>query len=95
MLRWRAKMGERPAMAKGSRPCPVCQSVMSISRRGKTELDVCEEHGVWLDRGELEDVVRRSRIGEATRVHMAEKRAREGRVSDWWLATLELLYIHK
>ena len=79
--------------AKGDRPCPVCRGVMSLARKGKTAIDVCEEHGIWLDRGELEAIVKRSQIGQATRIHMAERRGREsGKLMAYWLDELAFLF---
>ena len=38
--------------------CPVCTQVMGKSRSPDgVELDVCDAHGVWLDRGELEKLI--------------------------------------
>jgi hypothetical protein len=66
---------------------------MILAKKGKTELDVCEEHGVWLDSRELEEILRRRRIGEATRMQMAERHGREwGKVSAYWLGELAFLF---
>jgi len=40
--------------------CPICQETMSIvnyKKRSGIILDVCEEHGIWLDGGELYQVI--------------------------------------
>lgn len=66
---------------------------MSVAKKGKTEIDVCEEHGVWLDKGELEAITRRLRIGEATRMHLAVQDARaSGKVSGWLFGPLASLF---
>jgi Zn-finger nucleic acid-binding protein len=66
---------------------------MRIVRKGKTEVDLCEEHGVWLDRGELEAIMRRQRIGNATRIQLAEERGREsGKLMAYWLGELAFLF---
>lgn len=36
------------------RPCPVCGSIMNMTQVEGVTVDTCEEHGIWLDRGELE-----------------------------------------
>ena len=33
--------------------CPICSNEMNKENRGGVEIDVCEEHGLWLDKGEL------------------------------------------
>ncbi len=45
-------------------PCPVCDDMMvprNFDTRSGILVDVCREHGVWLDRGELEAAIRWSR----------------------------------
>ncbi|HGY90612.1 MAG TPA: hypothetical protein ENK43_05505 [Planctomycetes bacterium] len=45
-------------------PCPVCDDMMvprNFDGRSGILLDVCREHGVWLDRGELEAAIRWAR----------------------------------
>ncbi len=45
---------------KGSRRCPRCRRKMFLTRLGPedgVELDICAAgHGIWLDRGEMEQV---------------------------------------
>ncbi len=36
------------------RACPVCGEPLTPEQEGAIQLDVCEEHGVWLDNGELD-----------------------------------------
>ena len=42
--------------------CPVCpESTLSMSERQGVEIDYCPNcRGVWLDRGELDNIVERS-----------------------------------
>ncbi|MFH0878192.1 MAG: zf-TFIIB domain-containing protein [Lentisphaerota bacterium] len=44
----------------GKRPCPHCRRKMFQGPLPGTgiEVDVCATHGLWLDRGELQDVIR-------------------------------------
>jgi len=66
---------------------------MTVAKKGKTEIDVCEKHGVWLDKGELEAISRRLHIGEATRVHFAVQDARaSGKISGWLFGPLTSLF---
>jgi len=36
------------------RPCPECGQDMDIGWINLLQLDQCEQHGIWFDRGELE-----------------------------------------
>ena len=49
--------------------CPVCKTDMKHEDEGGTLVDVCHEHGVWLDKQELFDIT--------------EKQRREERGRDW------------
>ena len=44
--------------------CPTCQGTMRTTRVAKAWLDIdsCDAHGVWYDRGELERVARTAKI---------------------------------
>lgn len=48
--------------------CPVCTTVnLVMSDRQGVEIDYCPEcRGVWLDRGELDKIIERSNLQEAT-----------------------------
>ena len=75
------------------RPCPVCASPLTVVRKGTLQLDVCDDHGIWLDKGELEELIRRGRLGEATRRHFAVERSKESaRLSGWLLGPLSFLF---
>ena len=40
-------------------PCPICKKMMqhiNYKQRSGVVLDVCEEHGIWLDGGELRQI---------------------------------------
>jgi hypothetical protein len=39
-------------------PCPVCAASMSVIIRARVVLDHCVDHGMWLDRGEREQLDR-------------------------------------
>jgi hypothetical protein len=53
--------------------CPVCKDVnLVMSERQGVEIDYCPEcRGVWLDRGELDKVIERSRPQEQPAPHHA------------------------
>lgn len=69
--------------------CPVCRNLMNRKRYGSRSgviSDVCKEHGVWLDGGELGTLLRWSKAGgqihagnrteERKRVQMKEEQAK-------------------
>tara|TARA_B100001173_G_scaffold239382_1_gene209126 strand:- start:19 stop:465 length:447 start_codon:yes stop_codon:yes gene_type:complete len=48
------------------RPCPACQTLMNRKLHGKRSgviVDSCREHGIWLDAGELRQLMEWSRAG--------------------------------
>ena len=42
----------------GSLPCPVCGAAMHVERKEKVEIDVCAEHGIWLNKDEMDEITR-------------------------------------
>ena len=47
--------------------CPVCSVALTMSDRQGIEIDYCPQcRGVWLDRGELDKIIERSRGGFAS-----------------------------
>jgi len=61
----------------GKRPCPVCGEKMELVERNKTEIEVCEAHGVWLDKGELEALAAVSARSGRARGHAKGRRVGE------------------
>ena len=55
--------GERRMTNPGAgMPCPVCAVPLVMSDRQGVEIDYCPQcRGVWLDRGELDKIIERSR----------------------------------
>ncbi|MCB5425950.1 zf-TFIIB domain-containing protein [Altererythrobacter sp. CC-YST694] len=46
-------------------PCPVCAVPLAMTDRQGVEIDYCPQcRGVWLDRGELDKIIERSRAPE-------------------------------
>ncbi|MFN0057653.1 MAG: zf-TFIIB domain-containing protein [Planctomycetota bacterium] len=43
------------------RLCPECQQAMSEETKFDFTVDICLDHGMWLDSGELEEIVRATR----------------------------------
>lgn len=47
--------------------CPVCSVPLQMMERQGVEIDYCSKcRGVWLDRGELDKIIERSRGGYET-----------------------------
>ncbi len=45
-------------MRASAHRCPVCQKQMVLDCYRGIEIDKCHEHGIWLDQGELEKIIR-------------------------------------
>jgi len=46
--------------------CPVCKEIMHVINYKKQSgilLDICEEHGIWLDGGELQQIIEWYAVG--------------------------------
>ena len=43
----------RNLVAEGERPCPICGDKMKTQTEFDVIVDVCPQHGVWLDKNEL------------------------------------------
>ncbi|MEN8149278.1 MAG: zf-TFIIB domain-containing protein [Planctomycetota bacterium] len=61
---------------EGDRPCPVCGNRMHIERKDQVSIDVCAEHGIWLDSGELGKIVSATRRSGRRKQRTAMKEAR-------------------
>lgn len=42
-----------------TRACPVCAQPMQSESRDNVTVDFCDDHGIWLDKGELETLLDR------------------------------------
>lgn len=47
-------VANRALKPEGTRRCPICEQVMNSENEFGIAIDVCDDHGVWLDHGELE-----------------------------------------
>lgn len=66
------------------RPCPSCGTLMHRKLHGKLSgviVDSCRDHGIWLDAGELRQLMEWTQAGGA--LLDAEKRATERREQDY------------
>ena len=46
-----------PRPIRSGRACPVCGQEMTVEHEENICIDVCGEHGIWLDKGELPAIV--------------------------------------
>jgi len=82
-------MGNTPnpeVAPEGERACPICGYRMLLDRTAGITMDVCEEHGVWLDKGELETIVAKVDELVSTRLRQRQRSAvrrakKEGKMS--------------
>jgi Zn-finger nucleic acid-binding protein len=83
----------RPTVAR-TEPlrCPICGDPMQIERIHQIPVDVCPQHGIWFDRGEVAAFERRIKAGERLTTSEAVATARkEGKISGWWFGLFSLL----
>lgn len=56
-------------------PCPNCKVSLVMSERQGIEIDYCPQcRGVWLDRGELDKIIERSKAEDAVMVQPQQTR---------------------
>jgi Zn-finger nucleic acid-binding protein len=66
--------------------CPCCGQAMKRKRMKGVAIDLCGEHGIWLDKGELSAIMARTR-GTARRAateQSLQKGRWEGVMYGWW-----------
>ena len=72
---------------------PLANFFQGFERNGKVRMDVCEDHGVWLDTGELESIVRRVRSkGRASADNKVSRARHQGKVSGMLWGPLSFLF---
>lgn len=77
----------------GQRECPICKRPMLVEVESGVHVDVCNDHGVWLDRGELPAIISRIRSGARISRTAAIRRAkREGKLSGAMFGIWALLF---
>jgi Zn-finger nucleic acid-binding protein len=76
-----------------ARPCPVCGETMVFKQVLFNTVDICEDHGIWLDKGELESIISRlKRSGRRASYKAAREGREEGRIEFWLLGPLSFLF---
>ncbi|MEM7164976.1 MAG: zf-TFIIB domain-containing protein [Planctomycetota bacterium] len=78
------------AVRPGSeRSCPVCAEVLVPGDRFQVHFEYCEAHGVWLDDGELEQLLRWTTAGaKVRRRELLRKAKTRGRMSGLFLGLM-------
>ena len=80
-------------VASGERECPICKKKMRVELECGVRVDVCDDHGLWLDRGELPSIVSRIRSGERVNRYAAIRKAkRDGKISGTLFGVWSLLF---
>ena len=69
--------------------CPICGMAMAVEKINRADVDVCGEHGIWLDHGELAVILERERATlEATQADQIEQARKDGKAAGailgWW-----------
>src|SRR5690349_3218528 len=75
---------------EGERRCVICGERMVQQVMEKVTVDVCEEHGIWLDKDELPRIIERIRmhahdVRKLAMIREHEEGLKEGRrTAPWW-----------
>lgn len=73
--------------------CPVCETAMHEEESQGVATDVCPEHGIWLDLGEMDRILARLRGRERRAASEAVREAsRDGKISGIMFGGLSLLF---
>jgi Zn-finger nucleic acid-binding protein len=77
----------------GTLHCPVCGELMLIESVLGVTTDVCRQHGVWLDTGELPSIIDQVRSGTRRAAAHAISDARNmGRISGVFFGGISFLF---
>ena len=72
--------------------CPVCNVDMTVKTRHSVSVDICEKHGLWLDKGELSKITNNIVLRAENDKNSAMRKARkEGKIEGAWYGWLSLL----
>ena len=82
-----------PGEGEERRLCPVCLAPLTRERFRGEWIDGCEEHGLWLDNGEIERILARRRhsLTEARKRALSQAR-RDGKFSGILFGWLSLFW---
>jgi|SaaInlStandDraft_1057018.scaffolds.fasta_scaffold24121_2 Zn-finger nucleic acid-binding protein len=79
---------------EGERKCPICDDAMETHKENGVSIDVCKEHGVWTDVGEIEKIIgRATRRSRASERHVISRARSDGKLKGaffgWWSFLLD------
>ncbi|HET6429919.1 MAG TPA: zf-TFIIB domain-containing protein [Phycisphaerae bacterium] len=84
---------EQSPVPPGQRPCPICGRHMDVETFLGVSIDACNDHGVWLDRGELPAMIAKVRAGKRiSRTTEIRRARREGKMSGALFGAWSLLW---
>ena len=67
---------------EGERKCPICGETMYVEKIKGISTDICEEHGIWMDKGEFTKITRKIKSKMLIDQTIAVKHAKlEGKAS--------------
>lgn len=67
--------------------CPKCLTPLTIGERKNVEIDYCQTcRGIWLDAGELDKILDRSR----SHVQQDQQRNQDDRNETWWERVIDI-----
>ena len=70
--------------------CPVCTKEMSKRSSYDSEIDICQEHGIWLDKGELARILESFAEQERSSHRSGADERRQGRFEGMFLGWFSL-----
>ena len=78
---------------EGERKSPICGETMYIEKIKGVSTDVCEEHGIWMDKGEFTKIIKIIKNRMILDRTMAIKQAKlEGKASGTVLGVWSFLF---
>ena len=73
----------------GERECPICKRKMQAEFEYQIHVDVCPDHGIWLDASELPAILDMARTeGRKWRDQAVKRAFEEGKRGRSWLSML-------
>jgi Zn-finger nucleic acid-binding protein len=78
---------------EGERKCPICDEFMHVEKIKHVSVDICQEHGIWMDKGEFTKISRRIKANLDIQRDAAVRQAKhDGKVSGTLLGMWAFLF---
>lgn len=93
-----ASASNQTLVPSGERPCPICGNPMEVEEypcnvMTRIHIDVCGEHGVWLDRGELPKIIAGTKcVAREKRVSAVKNAKLEGKKAGYIFGAWAFLF---